>query len=38
LKINIENFAKRTYKDNIKIEVPNDFKEFDPMIFQELNY
>lgn len=38
LKINIENFAKRTYKDDIKIEVPNDFKEFDPTIFQELNY
>lgn len=38
LKINIENLAKRTYKDDIKIEIPNDFKEFDPTIFQELNY
>lgn len=38
LKLNLENFAKRTYKEDIKIEVPNDFKEFDPTIFQELNY
>lgn len=38
IKFNMINDAKRVHKDNIKIVVPSDFKDFDMSWFESINY
>lgn len=38
LKFNLETYWTKIYKDDVKIEVPSDFKELDENMFWNLNY